>query len=304
MAETSDNFGEQNVKDLPKSNIINPYELLNVTTNSTLQEVKKSYYELAKIMHPDRSGGRKEDMEMLHSCYQFIKRELEQTNTNITFEDLESQFRNFLTTQEKQIPKFCDIYDDAFDVDKFNEKFLHERVNEKNNPFSLDGGGYGEDMEESEYIEDKSIFQRVKDFFSGFKASNEPKVSVKALEDARYNDSQEKVMQPLKNKFDVQTWSNPISNVGGGDYLDYTNQDRDYTGGGMTDYKVAYTNQVSPENWNQDPKMESIDSLVERRKKEEESYPGAMLEDVKWAHDGICDASGNKIQDWKKLIHE
>lgn len=45
--------------DLPKGQTFSsdPYTLLNVTRNSTLKEVKKEYYKLAKKYHPDLNPG-------------------------------------------------------------------------------------------------------------------------------------------------------------------------------------------------------------------------------------------------------
>ena len=46
---------------ISEKSLINPYELLGVNINSCLKEVRKSYYNFAKICHPDK-GGDKKDM--------------------------------------------------------------------------------------------------------------------------------------------------------------------------------------------------------------------------------------------------
>lgn len=51
--------------------MINPYELLGVGPDSHEKEVKKAYYRLCQIVHPDR-GGSKEDMIALQHAYRTI----------------------------------------------------------------------------------------------------------------------------------------------------------------------------------------------------------------------------------------
>jgi curved DNA-binding protein CbpA len=47
---------------------IQPYELLGVTMKSSLNDVRKAYYQLALLCHPDK-GGNPQDMQLLHSAY-------------------------------------------------------------------------------------------------------------------------------------------------------------------------------------------------------------------------------------------
>ena len=281
--------------DLPKPDIINPYSLLGVTTNSTPKELKKAYYELALICHPDRNGN-KEDMEILHACYEFVKQELEQTNTQTTFGDLESQFQEFLSTQEKSVPEFRDIHDDTFDLAKFNQQFDSTRHQKDDNIFNFDGNGYGDEMEPSEYVDDVSIFQRVKSFFSGWRATNEPKVPPLSLENAVYNSSN---IKPTKNTFHVQNWTDsaPTSDNKLSPHFDYSGK-KSYTDQGMTDYKVAFTDQKPIPNWDVEPPEKSLDTLVETREKDESLIPY----NIKWGHSGLRDSEGKKITNWKRIV--
>ena len=56
--------------------LINPYDLLGVKINSTLSEIKKAYYNLALLCHPDK-GGCKKDMDTIHQAYKYV---IEQVN--------------------------------------------------------------------------------------------------------------------------------------------------------------------------------------------------------------------------------
>jgi hypothetical protein len=55
---------------------IQPYELLGVTYQTPLRDVRKRYYELAQLCHPDK-GGTTGDMIALHEAYKWIEAQLQ-----------------------------------------------------------------------------------------------------------------------------------------------------------------------------------------------------------------------------------
>ena len=53
-------------------NFINPYQLLGINPNMPdLRQLRKSYYQLALLCHPDK-GGNKESMDIVHKSYLYI----------------------------------------------------------------------------------------------------------------------------------------------------------------------------------------------------------------------------------------
>ena len=99
---------------------INPYELLNLTPKSTLEEAKKAYYALSLLCHPDK-GGRSEDMVILSNCYKYIKTQLAvlDDKKDITYEGLEEEFADFCKEQKnKKPPTFCNIYKETSGYDE------------------------------------------------------------------------------------------------------------------------------------------------------------------------------------------
>jgi spore coat protein CotF len=54
---------------------IDPYKLLGVTYESSITEVRKAFFELALICHPDK-GGNPDDMRMLQCAYDWIANNL------------------------------------------------------------------------------------------------------------------------------------------------------------------------------------------------------------------------------------
>lgn len=121
--------------------MINPYDLLGVTIHSTVDEVRKTYYRLALICHEDK-GGSKDDMIAVHAAYKFVL--VQAVNRTVTFEDVEKQFKDFCDSQTEAVPKFQDIYADAFDLPKFNAHF----AGAAQMTHASDPGGYGDLMDE------------------------------------------------------------------------------------------------------------------------------------------------------------
>ena len=91
---------------------INPYALLGVTHDSTLDELRKAYYAMSLLCHPDK-GGTAHDMACVHSAYAFVKNELTmvEKHATVNLKDLECQFAEF-HVQQQQTSK--DVHSSAF----------------------------------------------------------------------------------------------------------------------------------------------------------------------------------------------
>lgn len=55
--------------------LIQPYELFGLTSKASASEVRKAYYNMALLCHPDR-GGSAEDMTIINAAYEWICRGL------------------------------------------------------------------------------------------------------------------------------------------------------------------------------------------------------------------------------------
>ena len=141
---------------MESSYLINPYKLLGVNCNSTISDLKKNYYNLSLLTHPDKGGSGK-DFNIVHLAYNYIKEQLNNV-TDTTYEELEEQFEDFIKKQEEiKPPCFYEVYKETNDwLNKFNDEFENMKINnlsdslgEENqkNPFDL---GYGELMDMSE----------------------------------------------------------------------------------------------------------------------------------------------------------
>lgn len=119
--------------------VLNPYELLGVSVNATVQEVRKRYYALACLCHPDR-GGTNEQMQTLHNAYEYVVRQVA-LNRTVTFEEMERDFEEFCASQKVKVPPFYDIHAEAFNLPKFNEVF-EARTGEEQTDGAFEEGGY------------------------------------------------------------------------------------------------------------------------------------------------------------------
>ena len=157
-----------------KAQFPNPYDLLGVSPSSSLAELKKSYYNLSLICHPDR-GGQSSDMTILHTSYKFLKTQFTKREENqYGYDFLEDQFQKFCHEQKEQPPKFADIYQETNDwINMFNQEFKNARQDEIENHSGFSScfeDGYGEYMDQStpkdnySDLEDKqSVHQFVKE---------------------------------------------------------------------------------------------------------------------------------------------
>ena len=121
--------------------MLNPYEFLGVTPNSRLDEIKKSYYSLALLMHPDK-GGSVEEMHILKTAYEWIRAQITPVETSPfkDYESIQQNFDDFIKQQDESKPpplttilaesigfefyKFTQLYDRIFSQypNSFNNK--------------------------------------------------------------------------------------------------------------------------------------------------------------------------------------
>ena len=106
-------------------NFINPYNLLGVNPNMPdLKQLKKSYYRLALLCHPDK-GGNKHSMDIVHKSYLYIKKQFDNCQNLKSYEELEKEFELFCKTQEAQPPPFRVIWENS---EEYNSLKKHKDI--------------------------------------------------------------------------------------------------------------------------------------------------------------------------------
>lgn len=158
--------------DIKDDKLINPYALFGINVNSSMTDLKKAYYSMSLLCHPDK-GGNENQMDTVAKAYLYIKEQFENSNNKYkSYEELEEEFANFCKDQEKEVPLFSNIYTETFEwLEDFNKKFLEKHYlkdrtqnilphnyedfenndyDYKSNPFDINNG-YGDKMDNSEH---------------------------------------------------------------------------------------------------------------------------------------------------------
>jgi len=143
---------------------VDPYKLLGVTISSNLDELRRNYYKLALICHPDK-GGDKNDMIILHNAYLYIKKQLEHAGNNKSVENIEYDFDYFFTNHKEQFPSYYEIWkntDESKQLEQFNRDFNNQKQTGTIEPFQ---NGYGHLLDTKETVFDNEIYQICKQLF-------------------------------------------------------------------------------------------------------------------------------------------
>lgn len=72
------------------------YEILQLQPNCTTSDIKKSYYKLAKLHHPDKEGGSTEYFQKINYAYNILIDEKTRTKYNIMNKTNKNKFIDFL----------------------------------------------------------------------------------------------------------------------------------------------------------------------------------------------------------------
>ena len=260
----------------PEVYLINPYNLLGLTTKSTIPELKKAYYQLALLCHPDK-GGNKEDMHVVHQAYKYIKRQMENANYTKSYEDLEQEFKDFCQEQENiKPPSFMKIFEETNDfVREFNKRYEESVANcDIVDPFK---DGYGHLMEDSVALNSHQSLQSLQ---------SHPKLN--------YNDNDIDLEKPLNNKFsrEIIAYEEPeyLPNTYGNFFRFDTKKVEDYSelqgDIQMTDYRLAFSPPEKVEGLDVD--KADVNKLYEERLKEYQDHQNLVK--------GLCEPRIKKVQ--------
>ena len=150
---------------------INPYEILGVTKNFTLEELKDKYKRVAKKVHPDR-GGSQQLFNLVTLAYKKLVEEYKLKKINKQFNELKTDFSNYSDTQNNTQKRNPEFYKPQYQSNDFREVF--NRTYDNHKVHSAYDNGYGNFMIESDgRREDIDIAKKVnnmKQFNSAFEA--------------------------------------------------------------------------------------------------------------------------------------
>ena len=136
-------------------NILNPYELMGIDAhNPSLKKLKKAYYSLALLCHPDK-GGSEEDMKIVLYAYRYIKDQFENCTNLKSYDERLEEFQAFCSEQQVGLPNINKIWENSEKgktMKNFNKNFEKQRIIK---PFD---GGYGDNMTSSKYAKGKQTY--------------------------------------------------------------------------------------------------------------------------------------------------
>jgi hypothetical protein len=134
---------------------IDPYGLLGVTVDSAPADVRRAYYALSLLVHPDK-GGLAADMATVHNAYRYVFAQVSTVadRGDATVDNLERDFAEFCRLQSEEPPRFRDIATEEGEMDRFHRDFHDDGGvfdGLQYDDAAAPSEGYGELMVASEY---------------------------------------------------------------------------------------------------------------------------------------------------------
>ena len=113
------------------------YEILQVEPDCSMANIKKSYYKLAKIYHPDKVDGDTETFQKINNAYNILSNEISRTQYNTMNHATKNKFMLFLEKwfkDQSNYKKFFNFSDeilnniDYYDFTDIIKMFTHSTI--------------------------------------------------------------------------------------------------------------------------------------------------------------------------------
>lgn len=123
---------------------MDPYKVLDVPRNFTLDVLKTKYKSLALKVHPDKNGGSDYLFKVVTHCYKLLLKEYSHRVSDKSFIDLKGESKAFHQQHDVNIS----TSKAKFDLGRFNKMFDEHRI-----PDAATDTGYGRWMEKNKLSE-------------------------------------------------------------------------------------------------------------------------------------------------------
>lgn len=248
------------------NNMLDPYALLGVAVDSTPAEVKKAYYELSLLCHPDK-GGSASDMTCLHAAYRFVMHQSSAANRAETVESLEARFADFCERQmATKPPSFCDIADEVDGETRAMRRMQFDAVFSKgvqdgHLSGAADPDGYGSYMAPSEYIAIASpCFSPIE---YNPKVDVDPNTSAAASTFRPFVNAVVRYNEPAAQLIACsmsQAAAGEVSTASTAGAVGFTGTTRSGKGLDTFDYKIAFDTAADANSWMSDAEMSAANN--------------------------------------------
>lgn len=115
------------------SGSIDPYKVLNIQKNFSLEQLRSNYKRIAVTVHPDKPSGSEYLFKLVTTCYKALLKEHERRKVDKQYGELKSDSTSFIARQGDA----GSATDKKFDVSRFNKVFEENRIADVNDD------GYG-----------------------------------------------------------------------------------------------------------------------------------------------------------------
>lgn len=138
-----------------------PYDILGVSIQSSLRDVKKSFIARALLVHPDKVPGDGDKMMRLKNAFDIVYKEVSAINVDKTYEDFKDEFDLFYFQQSMEVKPDIDIAELVEHFDTYKTDVVIEEAFSKQQPteeylamWKRTTKGYGDTMDD-EKIQDE-----------------------------------------------------------------------------------------------------------------------------------------------------
>ena len=121
-----------------EQNDINPYKILDVSKTASINEIKTAYKRKAKIYHPDRPNGNKEQFQLITMAFMLLIEKYKKTMEDKQFTTLKEESRKELENQKNNSRRNVNMKGDRFNNKLFN------KIYEENKLYNPNDEGYGD----------------------------------------------------------------------------------------------------------------------------------------------------------------
>ena len=109
-----------------------PYDILGVTIESSLRDVKKSFIAKALMVHPDKVSGDGDKMMRLKNAFDIVYKEVSAINTDKTYEDFKDEFDLFYFQQSMEVKPDIEVTELVEHFEKYKKDLQPDESYSKN----------------------------------------------------------------------------------------------------------------------------------------------------------------------------
>ncbi len=218
---------QKQMKDFDESKI-NPYKLLELPQNYTMDQLKNAYRKKALIAHPDKGGNAKLFDEVTKAYFSLLEK-LKQKEDDKQYSDLKNGSRDYIEKQSQDNKQNVNLKKDSFNLTMFNKIFEENKISDPTDH------GYEEWLKSDSNVKEPPKVFSTKFNIDTFNSTFED------WKEQDENLGREIVLSDGPQALAAYHGKTGYTELGVDSVSDYTNADPSSRGIGYTDLKQAYS---------------------------------------------------------------